>query len=121
MLIAWEAGDPETRALWKQMNQWVYDAHMETYQQLGIEFEKFYYESDLYLEGKETVQEGLEKDIFYKKEDGSVWIDLEKEGLDQKLVLRSNGTSIYITQDLATADHKQKDFDMAKSIYVVGQ
>ncbi len=120
MLIAWEAQDPATRALWKKMNQWVYDAHMDTFQHLGINFEKFYYESDLYNEGKDIVEEGIQSGVFYKKEDGSVWIDLEEEGLDQKLVLRANGTSIYITQDLATAAHKQGDFDMQKSIYVVG-
>ena len=120
MLIAWEGGDQETRDLWEMMNKWVYDAHEDTYKKLGVQFEKYYYESDLYVEGKDTVGEGLKAGVFYQKEDGSVWIDLAEEGLDQKLVLRSNGTSVYITQDLATAAHKQADFDMQKSIYVVG-
>lgn len=120
MLIQWEAGDPEVRALWSQMNGYVYEAHANTFKRLGVAFEKFYYESDVYEEGKETVLKGLEEGMFYKKEDGSVWVDLEDVKLDQKLLLRSNGTSIYITQDLGVADHKHTDFNMQKSVYVVG-
>jgi arginyl-tRNA synthetase len=120
MLIQWENEDPEVRALWRKMNKWVYDAHMDTFKRLGVSFEKFYYESDLYLRGKDIVNEGLEKGIFYKNEDGSVWVDLEDVKLDKKLLLRANGTSIYITQDLATAEIKFNDFEVQKSVYVVG-
>lgn len=120
MLIKWEAGDPDIRDLWKQMNGYVYEAHANTFNRLGVAFEKFYYESEVYEEGKETVLKGLEEGMFYQKEDGSVWVDLEDVKLDQKLLLRSNGTSIYITQDLGVADHKHADFNMQKSVYVVG-
>jgi arginyl-tRNA synthetase len=120
MTVAWEKGDEEIRALWKKMNDWVYTGFNETYQLLGIKPDKFYYESDVYHLGKETVQEGLEKGVFFQKEDGSIWIDLTAEGLDQKVVLRSNGTSVYITQDIATANEKERDFPIDKSIYVVG-
>ena len=120
MTVAWEKGDSEIRSLWKKMNDWVYTGFNETYELLGIQPEKFYYESDVYDLGKETVQEGLEKGIFFQKEDGSIWIDLTAEGLDQKVVLRSNGTSVYITQDIATANEKERDFPIDKSIYVVG-
>jgi arginyl-tRNA synthetase len=120
MLIKWEAGDQEVRDLWKQMNGYVYEAHANTFKRLGVAYEKFYYESELYEEGKDAVLKGVDEGMFYKKEDGSVWIDLEDVKLDQKLLLRSNGTSIYITQDLGVADHKHADFNMQKSVYVVG-
>ena len=120
MLVDWEAGKPEVIELWKTMNGWVYEGFNATYQRLGISFDQFYYESDTYLLGKDIVDEGLAKGVFYRKEDGSVWIDLSGEGLDHKLVLRSDGTSVYITQDLGTADKKYQDFGMDRSIYVVG-
>lgn len=120
MLLKWEQGDKETLSLWKMMNNWVYDGFKITYKNLGVDFDKYYYESDTYLLGKNIVDEGLEKNVFYKKEDGSVWIDLTAEGLDQKLVLRADGTSVYITQDIGTADLKYQDFHMSQSIYVVG-
>ncbi|MFK7971782.1 MAG: arginine--tRNA ligase [Bacteroidia bacterium] len=120
MLVQWENGDPEIRAMWKQMNEWVYEAHAETFKSLGVSFEKFYYESDVYEEGKEIVEEGEKQGDFYKKDDQSIWVDLEDAGLDQKLLLRGNGTSVYITQDLAVAAHKQADFDVDRSVYVVG-
>ncbi|MCZ2392319.1 MAG: arginine--tRNA ligase [Chitinophagales bacterium] len=120
MLQEWEAGDEDTIALWKKMNQWVYDGFAVTYNSLGVNFDKIYYESNTYLLGKDIVNEGLEKGILFKKEDGSVWIDLTDEGLDQKLLLRSDGTSVYITQDLGTADLRYKDFAMDRTIYVVG-
>lgn len=120
MLLKWEAGDPEIIDLWKMMNSWVYAGFDVTYKQLGVDFAKYYYESDTYLLGKDTIQEGLDKGVFFKKEDGSVWIDLTDDGLDQKLVLRADGTSVYITQDLGTAQLKYDDFKMDKSIYVVG-
>jgi arginyl-tRNA synthetase len=120
MLLDWEAGVPEVIALWKQMNGWVYAGFDETYKRLGVSFDKFYYESNTYILGKDIVDEGLASGVFFKKDDGSVWIDLTDEGLDQKLVLRSDGTSVYITQDLGTADLKYKDFGMDRSIYVVG-
>lgn len=120
MLIKWEAGDEATRALWQTMNGWVYDGFDITYKTLGIKPDKFYYESDVYNLGKETVAEGLEKGIFFKKEDGSIWIDLTAEGLDQKVVLRSNGTTVYITQDIAVANEKERDYKIDKSVYVVG-
>ena len=120
MLLDWEAGDPEVIALWSMMNSWVYAGFEQTYNQLGVDFAKYYYESDTYLLGKDTIDEGLEKGVFFKKEDGSVWIDLTDDGLDQKLVLRADGTSVYITQDLGTAQLKYDDFKMDQSIYVVG-
>ena len=120
MLVRWEAKDPEVRALWKKMNSWVYEGFDETYKKLGVTFDKIYYESDTYLEGKEKVDEGLKKGLFYKKEDGSVWADLTSEGLDQKLLLRSDGTSVYITQDIGTAKIRFQDYPINKMIYVVG-
>lgn len=120
MLLKWEQGDEEVVSLWKKMNAWVYDGFDTTYKKLGVDFDKYYYESNTYLLGKDTVDEGLEKGVFFKKEDGSVWIDLTTDGLDQKLVLRADGTSVYITQDLGTAQMKYDDFKMDKSIYVVG-
>ena len=120
MLLKWEAGDPEVKALWSRMNSWVYAGFEQTYNQLGVDFAKYYYESDTYLLGKDIIDEGLEKGVFFKKEDGSVWIDLTNDGLDQKLVLRADGTSVYITQDLGTAQLKYDDFKVDKSIYVVG-
>ena len=120
MLLKWEAGDQEVIKLWSMMNGWVYSGFEVTYKMLGVDFKKYYYESDTYLLGKDTIQEGLEKGVFFKKDDGSVWIDLTEDGLDQKLVLRADGTSVYITQDLGTAQLKYDDFKMDKSIYVVG-
>ncbi|HSJ69921.1 MAG TPA: arginine--tRNA ligase [Anditalea sp.] len=120
MLRKWESGDKEVVELWTQMNQWVYQGFNETYKRMGVLFDKFYYESETYLLGKDIVEEGLEKGVFYKKEDGSVWVDLSDEGLDEKLVLRADGTSVYITQDLGTADLKYRDFGFNKSVYVVG-
>ncbi|TCC91010.1 arginine--tRNA ligase [Pedobacter hiemivivus] len=120
MLLDWEAGVPEVIELWKTMNGWVYDGFAVSYKNLGVDFDKYYYESNTYLLGKGTVDEGLEKGVFFKKPDGSVWIDLTADGLDQKLVLRADGTSVYITQDLGTAQMKYDDFKMDESIYVVG-
>ncbi len=120
MLQAWEAGDEAVITLWKTMNSWVYAGFEQTYSKLGVDFQKFYYESDTYLLGKDIIDEGLSKGIFFKKPDGSVWIDLTTEGLDEKLVLRADGTSVYITQDLGTAQLKYNDFGMEESIYVVG-
>ena len=120
MLQKWEAGDEETVALWKKMNEWVYQGFEETYRKIGVHFDKMYKESDTYLLGKDVVEEGLQKGVFFKKEDGSVWADLSDEGLDQKLVLRGDGTSVYITQDMGTADLKYKEFGAGKSIVVVG-
>ena len=120
MLQKWEAGDTEVIDLWKTMNGWVYAGFAETYKQLGVDFDKYYYESNTYLLGKDIIEEGLEKGVFFRKPDGSVWIDLTSDGLDEKLVLRSDGTSVYITQDLGTAQLKYNDFHMDKSIYVVG-
>lgn len=120
MLLKWEQGDKEITDLWAKMNGWVYEGFDETYKIIGVKFDKFYYESNTYLLGKDIIEEGLEKGIFFKKEDGSVWIDLTKEKLDEKLVLRGDGTSVYITQDIGTADLKYKDFPMQKSVYVVG-
>ncbi len=120
MLLKWEAGDKKVIELWSMMNDWVYSGFELTYKMLGVDFKKYYYESDTYLLGKDTIQEGLEKGVFFKKDDGSVWIDLTQDGLDQKLVLRADGTSVYITQDLGTARLKYDDFKMDKSIYVVG-
>lgn len=120
MLRKWEQGDPEVIQLWKTMNGWVYDGFASTYRQMGVDFDQYYYESDTYLLGKDLIQEGLEKGVFFKKEDQSVWIDLSEEGLDQKLVLRGDGTSVYITQDMGTAQLKYDDYQMDQSIYVVG-
>ncbi len=120
MLLKWEAGDDEIIDLWKTMNTWVYDGFGKTYKSLGVEFDKFYYESDTYLLGKDIVDEGLQSGVFFKKEDGSVWIDLTADGLDEKLVLRGDGTSVYITQDMGTAQLKYNDYHMDESVYVVG-
>lgn len=120
MLVKWEQNDPEVRALWKKMNEWVYAGFDETYKMMGVTFDKIYYESDTYLEGKEKVMEGLEQGLFYRREDGSVWANLNAEGLDEKLLLRSDGTSVYMTQDIGTAKLRFKDFPIDKMIYVVG-
>ena len=120
MLRKWEANDPEIRALWKKMNDWVYAGFDETYKMMGVSFDKIYYESNTYLEGKDKVMEGLEKGFFYKKEDGSVWADLTAEGLDHKLLLRADGTSVYMTQDIGTAKLRFADYPIDKMIYVVG-
>ena len=120
MLVKWEQNDTEVRALWKRMNDWVYAGFDETYRALGVGFDKIYYESQTYLEGKSKVVEGLEKGIFYRREDGSVWADLTKEGLDEKLLLRSDGTSVYMTQDIGTAKLRYEDYPIDRMIYVVG-
>lgn len=120
MLVKWEQGDPEVRALWQRMNEWVYAGFDETYKALGVSFDKIYYESNTYLEGKKKVEEGLAKGLFFRKEDNSVWADLTDEGLDQKLLLRADGTSVYMTQDIGTADMRFRDFPIDKMIYVVG-
>jgi len=120
MLRKWEDQDPEVIALWKRMNGWVYDGFAATYARMGVNFDITYYESNTYLLGKDIVEEGLSKGIFFKKENGSVWVDLSDEGLDEKLVLRGDGTSVYITQDMGTADLKYQDFQINKSVYVVG-
>ena len=120
MLVKWEAGDPEVRGLWAMMNNWVYAGFDETYRKMGVSFDKIYYESETYLEGKEKVMEGLEKGFFFKKEDGSVWADLTAEGLDHKLLLRGDGTSVYMTQDIGTAKLRFADYPINKMIYVVG-
>ena len=120
MLVKWEAGDPEVRGLWEMMNNWVYAGFDETYKMMGVGFDKIYYESNTYLEGKEKVMEGLEKGFFFKKEDGSVWADLTAEGLDHKLLLRGDGTSVYMTQDIGTAKLRFADYPIDKMIYVVG-
>ena len=120
MLRKWEQKDPEIRSLWEMMNKWVYDGFDITYKRMGVDFDKIYYESDTYLEGKEKVLEGLEKGIMYRKEDGSVWADLTDAGLDNKLLLRSDGTSVYMTQDIGTAKLRFRDFPIDKMIYVVG-
>ncbi|TWR31061.1 arginine--tRNA ligase [Mucilaginibacter pallidiroseus] len=120
MLQQWEAGDSEVMNLWNTMNGWVYEGFDATYKTMGVSFDKYYYESNTYLLGKDIVEEGLEKGVFFKKEDSSVWIDLTEDGLDQKLVLRADGTSVYITQDLGTAQLKYDDYQMDESIYVVG-
>ncbi|WP_139920360.1 arginine--tRNA ligase [Hymenobacter sp. DG01] len=119
MLRAWEAGDEEVVSLWKQMNGWVYEGFNETYQTIGVDFDKYYYESGTYLLGKERVEEGLQKGVFFRKNDGSVWVDLQAEGLDEKLLLRADGTSVYITQDLGTAELKFQDFEYDLSVYVI--
>lgn len=120
MLVKWEANDPEVRALWEKMNSWVYAGFDETYKALGVGFDKIYYESNTYLEGKKKVEEGLAKGLFVRKDDNSVWADLTNEGLDQKLLLRSDGTSVYMTQDIGTAEMRFKDYHIDKMIYVVG-
>ena len=120
MLIRWEQEDPEVRGLWKMMNDWVYAGFDETYRELGVAFDKIYYESETYLEGKKKVEEGLEKGLFFRKDDNSVWADLTNEGLDQKLLLRSDGTSVYMTQDIGTAEMRYEDYPIDKMIYVVG-
>ena len=120
MLVKWEAGDPEVRGLWEMMNNWVYAGFDETYKKMGVSFDKIYYESNTYLEGKEKVMEGLEKGFFFKKGDGSVWADLTAEGLDHKLLLRGDGTSVYMTQDIGTAKLRFADYPIDKMIYVVG-
>jgi len=120
MLRRWEAGDPEVRALWEKMNNWVYAGFDETYRRMGVSFDKIYYESDTYLVGRDTVLEGLEKGLFYRKEDQSVWADLTPDGLDHKLLLRSDGTSVYMTQDIGTAQLRYKDYPIDRMIYVVG-
>lgn len=121
MLLQWEASDSQTVALWEKMNSWVYSGFSQTYKRLGVDFDQLYYESDTYLLGKEVVQEGLDKDIFYKKEDGSVWIDLTPDGLDEKIVLRSDGTAVYMTQDIGTAIQRVKDYqDITGMVYTVG-
>lgn len=120
MLVKWEANDPEVRALWEKMNSWVYAGFDETYKALGVGFDKIYYESQTYLKGKAKVEEGLEKGLFFRKDDNSVWADLSNEGLDQKLLLRSDGTSVYMTQDIGTAEMRFNDYPIDKMIYVVG-
>ena len=120
MLVKWEQGDKEVRALWKMMNDWVYEGFDETYKMMGVGFDKIYYESDTYLEGKAKVEEGLKKGLFFRKPDGSIWADLSDEGLDQKLLLRADGTSVYMTQDIGTADMRFKDYSIDQMIYVVG-
>ena len=121
MLRQWESGDPEVVALWKMMNSWVYSGFEQTYQQLGVSFDKYYYESDTYLLGKEVVEQGLSQGVFFRKPDGSVWIDLTADGLDEKILLRSDGTSVYMTQDLGTALQRAVDFpDVAGMVYTVG-
>ena len=120
MLVKWESGDKEVRALWEKMNNWVYEGFDETYKRLGVDFDKIYYESDTYLVGKETVLGSLEKGIFYRREDESVWADLTNDGLDEKLLLRSDGTSVYMTQDIGTAQLRFRDYPIDKMVYVVG-
>lgn len=120
MLQQWEAGNEVVIELWKTMNSWVYAGFEKTYKQLGVNFDKYYYESNTYLLGKDIIQEGLDSGVFFQKDDHSVWIDLTEEGLDEKLVLRGDGTSVYITQDLGTAQLKYDEFNMNDSIYVVG-
>ena len=121
MLLKWEAGDPETVALWKMMNEWVYDGFKITYQNLGVNFDALYYESDTYLLGKDVIEDGLTREVFFKKDDGSVWCDLTDEGLDEKLVLRSDGTAVYMTQDIGTAIQRVKDHsDINGMVYTVG-
>lgn len=120
MLLKWEQNDPEIRNLWQMMNEWVYAGFDETYKRLGVDFDKIYYESNTYLEGKEKVEEGLKKGIFYRREDGSVWADLRGDGLDEKLLLRSDGTSVYMTQDIGTAKLRYQDYPIDKMVYVVG-
>ena len=120
MLVKWENNDPEVRALWEKMNNWVYAGFDETYKKMGVSFDKIYYESQTYLKGKAKVEEGLAKGLFERREDNSVWADLTNEGLDKKLLLRSDGTSVYMTQDIGTAEMRFKDYPIDKMIYVVG-
>ena len=120
MLLKWEAGDPDTLELWNRMNNWVYDGFNTTYAELGVDFDTIYYESETYLLGKESVDQGLEKGIFYRNSDGSVWIDLEDAGMDKKILLRSDGTSVYMTQDIGTAQHRYQDYHFDRMVYVVG-
>jgi arginyl-tRNA synthetase len=120
MLKKWEEGDDDVVGLWKKMNSWVYTGFDETYRKIGVDFDKYYYESDTYLLGKKVVEEGLQQSVFHKKDNGSVWVDLSAEGLDEKLLLRADGTSVYITQDLGTAELKYQDYHYEKSVYVVG-
>jgi arginyl-tRNA synthetase len=120
MLLLWEQNDPEVRELWRNMNQWVYTGFDQTYKKMGVDFDKIYYESDTYLVGKEKVEEGLEKGIFHRKENGSVWADLSQDGLDEKLLLRQDGTSVYMTQDIGTAKLRFDDYPINKMVYVVG-
>ncbi len=120
MLLDWEAGDPKVMELWKKMNQWVYNGFDKTYAALGVDFDKNYYESETYILGKDVVAAGIEKGVFYRKADGSVWIDLTEEGLDEKIVLRSDGTAVYMTQDIGTAIQRVKDFDINGMVYTVG-
>ena len=120
MLVRWEQGDEAVRALWKKMNDWVYEGFDQTYKMMGVGFDKIYYESETYLEGKAKVEEGLKKGLFFRKPDGSVWADLANEGLDQKLLIRADGTSVYMTQDIGTAEQRFKQYDIDKMIYVVG-
>jgi arginyl-tRNA synthetase len=120
MLVKWEQNDPEIRSLWKMMNEWVYAGFDETYERMGVSFDKIYYESDTYLEGREKVLEGLEKGFFYRRDDNSVWANLNAEGLDEKLLLRSDGTSVYMTQDIGTAQLRFRDYPIDKMVYVVG-
>lgn len=120
MLIQWEAGEKEVISLWEKMNGWVYEGFAQTYETMGVAFDQYYYESNTYLLGKDIVEEGLHKAVFFKKEDGSVWADLSEEGLEEKLVLRGDGTSVYITQDMGTADLKYQDYQIDRSVYVVG-
>ena len=120
MLVRWEAGDKEVVQLWETMNGWVYEGFAATYDTMGVAFDQYYYESNTYLLGKDMVEEGLQKGAFFKKEDGSVWANLQEEGLEEKLVLRGDGTSVYITQDMGTADLKYRDFGIDRSVYVVG-
>ncbi|HEY5771760.1 MAG TPA: arginine--tRNA ligase, partial [Chitinophagaceae bacterium] len=120
MLLDWENGDPEVKALWQKMNGWVYEGFNETYKKIGSDFDKNYFESETYLLGKEFVEDGLQKGVFYKKEDGSVWIDLTADGLDEKLVMRRDGTSVYITQDIGLAEQKYNEYKPGESIYVIG-
>ena len=120
MLVKWEQNDPEVRALWQRMNEWVYAGFDQTYERMGVDFDKIYYESQTYLEGKDKVLEGLEKGVMYRKDDGSVWADLTADGLDHKLLLRADGTSVYMTQDIGTAKLRYQDYPISKMIYVVG-
>lgn len=120
MLRKWEAGDEEVLNLWKTMNGWVYEGHNTTYERLGVDFDQFYYESDTYKLGKDLIQEGLKKGVFFQKDDGSIWCDLTEDGLDEKLLLRSDGTSVYMTQDVGTADLKYQEYEVDRSLYVVG-
>lgn len=120
MLLKWEAGDTEVKELWNKMNQWVYEGFEKTYDALGVDFDKNYYESETYILGKDVVAQGLEKGVFYRKDDGSVWIDLTEDGLDEKIVLRSDGTAVYMTQDIGTAIQRVKDFDINGMVYTVG-